>query len=146
MAGLWITHIKKKVFSRITSEFPESLKTKYKMQKVTANGVTIWRNFSQSAVSDTKPVFPYVTVVELQGNGAGRDLEGKTINAGDFYFQVDVYDNAKESTTEECMDAIVEIMTSMGFETTKFPAFDSRPQEYRSTATFYRTIGASDIF
>lgn len=146
MSALWVMQIPTAVFSRVTTDFPESLKKKYKMQKVTANGVTIWRNFSQSAVSDTKPVFPYITVVNMPGQERGRDLEGRTINAAYFSFQVDVYDNAKEANTKECMAAIVDIFKSMMFDAKTTPSPNSKPQEYRMTAQFSRLIGASDIF
>lgn len=145
MSALWVMQIPTAVFSRVTTDFPESLKKKYKMQKVTANGVTIWRNFSQSSVSETKPVFPYITVVTMPGQERGRDLEGSTINAAYFSFQVDVYDNAKEATTKECMAAIMDIFKSMMFEVNVMPSFDSKPQEYRMTARFSRTISEYDL-
>lgn len=146
MTGLWTMDLPDHIYGRLVSEFPERLKTKYKFQKLTVNGVTQWLNFSKSSVSlDTKPVFPYITFLELPGRELARDLEGKSINAANFTFQVDVYDNSKEDTTRECMAAIVNIMLSMGFEAKPLPAPDSRPQEYRSTAQFTRPIGGADI-
>lgn len=147
MTGLWTMDLPDSIYGRLVSEFPERLKTKYKFQKLTVNGVTQWLNFSKSSVSlDTKPVFPYITFLELPGSEKGRDLEGNSINAALFTFQVDVYDNAKEETTKECMAAIVKIMKSMMFEASAMPAPDSKPQEYRSTARFSRIIGAADVF
>ena len=72
MSAIWVMDIPKKVFSRVTTDFPENLKKKYKMQKVTAGLETRWLNFSDSTVSDTKPVFPYITVVNMPGNERGR--------------------------------------------------------------------------
>lgn len=146
MTGLWVMDLPDSIYGRLVSEFPERLKKKYKFQKVTVNGVTQWLNFSKSSVSlNDKPVFPYITFLELPGQERGQTLEGDSINAALFTFQVDVYDNAKEETTKECMAEIVKIMKSMMFEAKPLPAPDSRPQEYRSTARFSRLIGSSDI-
>lgn len=144
MTGLWVIDLPDSIYGRLVSEFPERLKKKYKFQKTTVNGVTQWLNFSKSSVSETKPLFPYITFLELPGSEKGRDLEGTSINAALFTFQVDVYDNAKEETTRECMAAIVKIMKTMMFEAKPLPAPDSRPQEYRSTARFSRTISRYD--
>lgn len=144
MTGVWVMDLPDSIYGRLISEFPERLKKKYKFQKVTVNGVTQWLNFSNSSFSDTKPVFPYITFLTLPGSEKGRDLEGTSINAALFTFQIDVYDNAKEETTKECMAEIVKIMKSMMFEAKPLPAPDSRPQEYRSTARFSRTISRYD--
>lgn len=145
MSAIWVMDIPKKVFSRVTTDFPENLKKKYKMQKVTAGLETRWLNFSDSTVSDKKPVFPYITVVNMPGQERGRDLEGNTINAAYFSFQVEVYDNAKEANAKECMAAIMDIFKSMMFEAKPIPSFDSKPQEYRMTARFSRTISQNDL-
>lgn len=145
MTGVWVIDLPDSIYGRLVSEFPERLKKKYKFQKVTVNGVTQWLNFSNSSFSDTKPVFPYITFLTLPGQERGQTLEGNSINAAIFTFQVDVYDNTKEETTKECMAAIVNIMKSMRFQAKPLPAPDSRPQEYRSTAQFSRLIGSSDI-
>lgn len=146
MSALWVMQIPTAVFSRVTTDFPESLKKKYKMQKVTAGLQTRWLNFSDSTVSDQKPVFPYITVVTMPGQERGRDLEGNTINAAYFSFQVDVYDNAKEANAKECMAAIMDIFKSMRFNVSPTPSPDSKPQEYRMTARFSRTISEHDVF
>lgn len=145
MTGLWTMDMADAIYGRLISEFPERLKKRYKFQSTTVNGVTQWLNFSKSSVSETKPIFPYITFLELPGQERGQTLEGDSINAAVFTFQVDVYDNAKEETTRECMAAIVKIMKSMMFEAKPLPAPDSRPQEYRSTARFSRLIGSLDI-
>lgn len=146
MSAIWTTDIPTAVFSRVTTDFPESLKKKYKMQKVTAGLKTTWLNFSQSTVSEAKPVFPYITVVNMPGQERGQTLEGNAINAALFTFQVDVYHNDKEEVTKECMDAIVKIFKSMMFSVNVMPSFDSKPQEYRMTARFSRLIGFNDTF
>lgn len=134
-----------KIYAILVNQFPERLKKKYKFKRTTVNGVTQWLNFSKSSVSETKPIFPYITFLELPGQERGQTLEGDSINAAVFTFQVDVYDNAKEETTRECMAEIVKIMKSMRFQGSSMPAPDSRPQEYRSTARFSRLIGSLDM-
>lgn len=145
MSAIWVMNIPKQVFARVTTDFPENLKKKYKMTKVTAGLETRWLNFSDSTVSDTKPVFPYITVVNMPGQERGRDLEGNTINAAYFSFQVDVYDNDKETNAKECMAAIIDIFKAMMFEVNVMPSFDSKPQEYRMTARFSRVISKNDV-
>lgn len=144
MTGLWTMDMADAIYARVVADFPERLKKKYKFQKMTVNGVTQWLNFSKSSVSETKPLFPYITFIELSGSEKGRDLEGSSINAALFTFQIDVYDNAKEETTKECMAAIVKIMKSMMFQGNAMPSPDSIPQEYRSTARFSRVISEYD--
>lgn len=134
-----------KIYAILVNQFPERLKKKYKFKSTTVNGVTQWLNFSKSSVSESPALFPYITFLELPGQERGRDLEGTSINAALFTFQIDVYDNAKEETTKECMAEIVKIMKSMMFEAKPLPAPDSRPQEYRSTARFSRVISRYDM-
>ena len=144
MASIWTMEIPTIVFSRIVSDFSEDLKTKYKMQKLTVNGITTWRNFSTSQVSETPPIFPYNTIIELPGQERGQDLEGISINGGLFTFQADVFSNKSESEAKNCMAEIIRIVKLMRFQVTAMPSFDSKPQEYRMTARFSRIIGASD--
>ena len=115
------------------------------MQKLTVNGVTTWRNFSTSQVSETPPIFPYGTIVELPGQEQGQDLEGNSINGGLFTFQVDFFSNKSESEVKNCMAETVRIMKSMKFQVIAMPSFNSKPQEYRMTSRFSRVIGAGDI-
>lgn len=142
--SVWTMDISSIVFSRIVANFSEDLKIKYKMQKLTAGGLTTWRNFSTSQVSETAPIFPYITIIELAGQEKGQDLEGSSINAALFTFQVDVFDNKNESRARECMKEIVRIMKSMRFQVNTMPLFDSKPQEYRIVARFSRLAGHDD--
>lgn len=134
------------IYARVVADFPESLKKRYGFKKITANGDTRWQNFSKSSVAlDTKPVFPYITLIELPGQERGQTLEGDSINAAYFTFQADVYHNAKEDITKECMAEIVKIMKAMRFDARAMPSPDSKPQEYRSTARFSRVISRYDL-
>lgn len=142
--AVWTMDIPTIVFSRIMNDFSEDLKTKYKMQKIKVNGVTTWKNFSTSQVSETPPIFPYITVIELPGAERGQDLEGTSINGGLFSFQVDVFDNSSETRAKKCMEEVIRIMKTMRFQIPTMASFDSKPQEYRMTARFSRVIGAGN--
>lgn len=142
--AIWTFDIAPKVFTIVMNEFSEDLKTKYKMQKIKVNGVTTWKNFSTSQVSETPPIFPYITIIELPGAERGQDLEGSSINGGLFTFQVDVFDNDKESKVQKCMEEVMRIMKTMRFQVNAMPSFDSKPQEYRMTARFSRVIADND--
>lgn len=144
MSCIWTMEIPTIVFSHIVSDFSEDLKTKYGMKKMTVNGITTWRNFSTSQVSETPPIFPYITVIELPGQERGQDLEGSSINAAVFTFQVDCFDNSSESRAKGCMAEIIRIMKTMRFQIPTMASFDSKPQEYRMTARFSRIIGGGD--
>lgn len=141
----WTMKIPSIVFSRIVSDFSEDLKTEYDMQKIKVNGNETWRNFSTSQVSETAPIFPYITVIELPGQERGQDLEGTSINAALFTFQVDVFSNKSDSIAKNCMGEVARIMKTMRFSVNQMPSFDSKPQEYRMVARFSRVIGSSDL-
>lgn len=143
--AIWTMDIPTIVFSRIVNDFSDDLKTKYKMQKTTVNNITTWRNFSTSQVSETSPIFPYITVIELLGQERGQDLEGTSVNGGLFTFQIDAFDNNNESRAKGCMAEVMRIMKTMRFNSTQMPSPDSKPQEYRITARFSRVIGANDL-
>lgn len=142
---IWTMEISSIVFSRIVNEFSQDLKNQYGMKKLTVNGFTTWKNFSTSQLSQTSPVFPYITVIEQPGAERGQDLEGSSINGALFTFQVDVFDNKSESRAKACMKEIVRIMKKMRFDIPTMASFDSKPQEYRMTARFSRVIGAGDL-
>ena len=145
MASIWTMDIPTIVFSRIVSDFSEDLKTKYGMKKLTVNGITTWRNFSTSQVSETPPIFPYITIIELPGQERGQDLEGTSVNGGLFTFQVDTFSNKNESEAKNCMGEVFRVMKTMRFQSNSMPSPDSKPQEYRMTARFSRIIGAGDF-
>lgn len=144
MSAIWTADISSIVFTRVMNNFSPALKTKYKMQKLTAGGLTSWRNFSTSMVSMSNPIFPYITIVEQAGQERGQDLENLTVNAALLMFQVDVIDNAKESNAKECMGEVFRIMKTMRFNGKMMPVPNSKPQEYRVTARFERFIGQGD--
>lgn len=145
MASIWTMDIPTIVFSRIVSDFSEDLKIKYGMKKMTVNGITTWRNFSTSQVSETAPIFPYITVIQISAQERGQDLEGTSVNGGLFAFQVDAFSNKNESEANGCIGEVFRVMKTMRFNGEQMPSPNSKPQEYRMTARFSRIIGASDI-
>lgn len=150
--GVWTSDISDIVYTRVTEDFSEELKKKYKIEKtevtfpVTGETQVTWNKFSTSQVSDTPPKFPYITIVELPGAERGQDLEGTSINAALFTFQIDVYCNGSiagqnaETVAKKCMAEITRTMKTMRFSANAMPSFDSKPQEYRMTARFSRVI------
>ena len=61
------------------------------------------RNFSTVGSSDTQAVFPFVYVQLLPSAEAGQDIEGNTINAGLFTFQIEVTDNQSQARAKDVM-------------------------------------------
>lgn len=144
MASIWTMDIPTIVFSRIVSDFSEDLKTKYKMQKITVNGITTWRNFSTSQVSETPPIFPYITIVKSAGQERGMTTE-KGVEGEFFLFQIDAFDNQNEKRASDCIWEVARILVDMGFTGNPTPFPNSKPQEYRMTARYGRTIGNNSI-
>lgn len=143
--SIWTSDISTIVFARIVNDFSEDLKKQLGMQKVTVNGLATWLNFSSSQVSETAPIFPYITIIETAGAEDGQDLEGDAINVERCGFQIDVFDNQNESRAKNCMAEIVRIMKTMRFSGSQMPSPNSGPQTYRMTARFTRRIANNDI-
>lgn len=136
MGNEWIALLPSIVFSRIEQEFSEELKIKYGMTS---------KNFSTVGSNDTPAVFPFVRVKTLPGLERGQDLEGKTINAGLFTFQIDVTDNGSQERTNTVAFEVLKIMKNMGFEITAMPNFEETKSPYRNTARYRRLIGSGDL-
>ena len=131
----WTDRISSVVFTRIKNEFSSSLKTKYKMTS---------SNFSTVGSSDTPAVFPFVYIQLLPSTEQGQDIEGNTINAGLFTFQIEVTDNQTQARAKDVMSEVKRIMKSMGFEVNQFPKPGDTKDTHRMIARFRRIIGASD--
>lgn len=121
------------VYSRIKYNFDKDIKATYPDLNFTTNN---------RALVDAK--FPCVYIHLAVGVETGQDLENKQINAGNYAFQIDVYDNQSQNRTSIIMDEIVRIMKSMRFNIPELPIFDNTQSEYRSTARFQRVIGSGD--
>ena len=132
----WTDRISSVVFSRIKNEFSSSLKTKYKMTS---------SNFSTVGSSDTPAVFPFVYVQLLPSAETGQDLEGATINAGLFTFQIEVTDNQTQARAKDVMSEIKRIMKSMRFTVQCTPTLEDTKDTHRAIMRCNRIIGSCDI-
>ena len=132
----WTDRISSVVFTRIKNEFSSSLKTKYKMTS---------SNFSTVGSSDTPAVFPFVYVQLLPSAETGQDLEGATINAGLFTFQIEVTDNQTQARAKDVMSEVKRIMKSMRFTVQPTPDIQDTKDTHRAIIRCNRRIGSSDI-
>ena len=132
----WTDRISSIVFTRIKNEFSSSLKTKYKMTN---------SNFSTVGSSDSEPVFPFVYVQLLPSAEAGQDIEGNTINAGLFTFQIEVTDNQTQARAKDVMSEVKRIMKSMRFTVQCTPTLEDTKDTHRAIMRCNRIIGSCDI-
>ena len=132
----WTDRISSIVFTRIKNEFSSSLKTKYKMTS---------SNFSTVGSSDSEPVFPFVYVQLLPSAEAGQDIEGNTINAGLFTFQIEVTDNQSQTRAKDVMSEVKRIMKAMRFTIQPTPDIQDTKDTHRAIMRCNRIIGFNDI-
>ena len=132
----WTDRISSIVFTRIKNEFSSSLKTKYKMTS---------SNFSTVGSSDTPAVFPFVYVQLLPSAEQGQDIEGNTINAGLFTFQIEVTDNQTQARAKDVMSEIKRIMKAMRFTVQCTPTLEDTKDTHRAIMRCNRRIGSDDI-
>lgn len=131
----WVMLVPSIVFTKIKTDFSQVIKDKYKMTN---------DNFSTINSSNKDAVFPFVYVHMLPAVEQGQDLEGDSINAGLFTFQVDVSDNKSQSRTRQVMTEIIRIMKKMRFDVIAMPEFESG-ETHRCVARFRRMIGSGDV-
>ena len=132
----WTDRISSIVFTRIKNEFSNTLKTKYKMTS---------SNFSTVGSSDTQAVFPFVYIQLLPSTEQGQDIEGNTINAGLFTFQIEVTDNQSQTRAKDVMSEVKRIMKSMRFTIQPTPDIQDTKDTHRAIMRCNRRIGSSDI-
>lgn len=132
----WTDRISPIVFTRVKNEFSSTIKTKYKMTN---------SNFSTVGSSDTPAVFPFVYVQLLPSVEQGQDLDGTSINAGLFTFQIEVTDNQKQATAKEVMSEVKRIMKSMRFTVQCTPTLEDTKDTHRAIMRCNRLIGSGDI-
>ena len=132
----WTDRISSVVFTRIKNEFSSSLKTKYKMTS---------SNFSTVGSSDTPAVFPFVYVQLLPSAETGQDIEGNTINAGLFTFQIEVTDNQTQARAKDVMSEVKRIIKSMRFTVQPTPDIQDTKDTHRAIMRCNRIIGSCDI-
>lgn len=131
----WVMLVPSYVFTKIKSEFSEENKKLFGMSE---------DNFSTVNSTNKDAVFPFVYVHMLPAVEQGQDLEGDSINAGLFTFQVDVSDNKSQSRTRQVMTEIIRIMKKMRFDVIAMPEFESG-ETHRCVARFRRMIGSGDV-
>ena len=132
----WTDRISSVVFTRIKNEFSSTIKKNYKMKD---------ENFSTVGSSDTPAVFPFVYIQLLPSTEQGQDIEGNTINAGLFTFQIEVTDNQKQATAKEVMSEVKRIMKSMRFTVQPTPDIQDTKDTHRTIMRCNRIIGSWDI-
>lgn len=132
----WTDMISSNVFTRIKNEFSSTLKTKYKMTS---------SNFSTVGSSDTPAVFPFVYIQLLPSTEQGQDIEGNTINAGLFTFQIEVTDNQTQERAKDVMSEVKRIMKSMRFTVHPTPTLEDTKDTHRAIMRCNRIIGFNDI-
>ena len=102
-------------------------------------------NFSTVGSSDTQAVFPFVYIQLLPSTEQGQDIEGNTINAGLFTFQIEVTDNKKQVIAKDVMSEVKRIMKSMRFTVQPTPDIQDTKDTHRAIMRCNRRIGSSDI-
>ena len=132
----WTDRISSVVFTRIKNEFSNTIKTKYKMTS---------SNFSTVGSSDTPAVFPFIYIRLLPSTEQGQDIEGNTINAGLFTFQIEVTDNKKQVIAKDVMSEVKRIMKSMRFTVQPTPDIQDTKDTHRAIMRCNRRIGSNDI-
>lgn len=132
----WTDRISSVVFTRIKNEFSSTLKGNYKMKD---------ENFSTVGSSDTPAVFPFVYVQLLPSAEQGQDIEGNTINAGLFTFQIEVTDNQTQTRAKDVMSEVKRIMKSMRFTVQPTPTLEDTKDTHRAIMRCNRIIGSCDI-
>ena len=132
----WTDRISSVVFTRIKNEFSSTIKTKYKMTS---------SNFSTVGSSDTPAVFPFVYIQLLPSSEQGQDIEGNTINAGLFTFQIEVTDNQSQTRAKDVMSEVKRIMKSMRFTVQPTPTLEDTKDTHRAIMRCNRRIGSDDI-
>ena len=132
----WTDMISSNVFTRIKNEFSSTIKKNYKMKD---------ENFSTVGSSDTPAVFPFVYVQLLPSTEQGQDIEGNTINAGLFTFQIEVTDNQTQARAKDVMSEVKRIMKSMRFTVQCTPKLEDTKDTHRAIMRCNRIIGSCDI-
>ena len=132
----WTDRISSVVFTRIKNEFSSTIKKNYKMKD---------ENFSTVGSSDTPAVFPFVYIQLLPSAEQGQDIEGNTINAGLFTFQIEVTDNQSQTRAKDVMSEVKRIMKSMRFTVQPTPDIQDTKDTHRAIMRCNRIIGSCDI-
>ena len=130
---MFIDYVEDKVFSKIKTDVTESLISRFP---------NIF--FTTSSKTQANPKFPNVYVQMLPGHEKAKTLDGRTLNMGQFDFQIEVADNKSKQNTRLVMEEITEAMVSMGFTVNGFPSQQDTEDVYRRVARFQRLVGTAE--
>lgn len=129
----WVYDIESTVLAIVKAKSLPQLQKKYPKIRFTDEGT-----------SDSAPVFPTVYIHLLSPLEAGRELDGKNINAVIATFQVDVSTNASKADCRKVMSTVMDVFKSMRFAGAALPEQKVEDKIYKSTARLSRIIGAND--
>lgn len=132
MGNEWLSLVGSMVVTKIKNQFSEVILNNYKMDRTA--------NFSTVGSNNTPAVFPFVYIQMLPAVEQARDLEGNTVNAGLFTFQIDVTDNQYQQNANTVAFEILRIMKGMGFEISAMPSFEDTNGIHRCTARYKRML------
>ena len=132
----WTDRISSVVLKKIKNEFSSTIKKNYKMKD---------ENCSTVGSSETPAVFPFVYIQLLPSAEQGQDIEGNTINAGLFTFQIEVTDNQSQTRAKDVMSEVKRIMKSMRFTVQCTPTLEDTKDTHRAIMRCNRIIGSCDI-
>lgn len=132
----WAMLVPLVVLSRIKADFSQEVKKKYNISG---------SNFSSVDSSNKNAKFPFVYMQQLPSSEVGADLSGETINAVNFAFQIDVYDNKSQARAREVATEVVRILKSMKFSINAMPEFSTSNNVHRCVLRARRVIGSGDV-
>lgn len=132
---MWTSKVQSRVFTKITDEFSDDLKTKYGMTD---------KNFSTVDSSDTKSIFPFVFINQISPYEIPTDLERYTITLASFTFQIDCYAEERMAV-REVADEVMRIMKKYQFTCQAIPTYQTENGIHRAIARYTATMGERDI-
>lgn len=137
MENEWISYILSMVYSRVVAEFSTKIKSQYNMTNA---------NFSTEMSSDAPPLFPFVSITQMDSNAVEEDLERTRINEVPFTFQIDVYDNQSQQRAKTVAYEVLRIMRKMAFTPMPIPTFvNGSGNVKRMTSRYRRAIDWNDV-
>ena len=133
----WIFALLPKVFTKVKTEFSQTIKDKYSMTA---------KNFSTEDAMNVKPVFPFVWIQQISCQEVGNDIDNTDINAVNVTFQIETYDSDSASKAKECMTEAMRIMKSMRFNVLPDSLISTKDDGlHRVVMRFSRIIAYNDI-
>lgn len=131
----WVFNIESNIFTIISTVAKRKLGTKYPNINFTTTDLP----------SSTTTKFPCVYLHELQGAERGNDLENISINAVDYYMQVEVITNKSPQEVKDVMSVLTDIFKQLHFNINPMPYFQNETTTYRSIMRVSRLICDGDI-